>query len=85
MTVCEGKVLTLTTFKCFHFCLTNLALPHLPLSQRPPSSVATLATNTAPSRVSLNPVQPSPSLQGPSFNLPFENWVYQAQAAAVYR
>lgn len=56
----------------------------LSLSQDP-SSVAAPPTNATPSGVPLNPIQQSPSIQATSFNLPFENWVYQAQAAAVYR
>ena len=57
-------------------------LPFSPLQCS--SSIAAPSSNTAPSGMPLNPVQPSPSLPGHSFNLPFENWVYQAQAA-VYR
>ena len=56
----------------------------LPPLQCSSSIAAPSSSNTAPSGVPLNPVQPSPSLPGHSFNLPFENWVYQAQAA-VYR
>ena len=70
------------------FCMSVFCcyiVPHsfpspLPLPQCPSSS---MAAPSVPGAVPLNPVAPSPSLQGPSFNLPFENWVYQAQA--VYR
>ena len=64
---------------------TKVIIPFIPLSPlQCSSSIAAPSSNTAPSGVPLNPVQPSPSLPGHSFNLPFENWVYQAQAA-VYR